>query len=70
MYKILKAYIANPTLGNALKVVRHAKKHPMSTCLFNADETTAYYRAVTMIADAPMTELAKASDNNRAAMGA
>ena len=65
MHKILKAYVANPTLANALKVVRHAKKHPMSTCLFDADETKQYYEAVTAIAEAPMTELAKASDYNR-----
>lgn len=57
--KKFEAYKANPTNENALKLWKHSKKHPMSTCLLMAGDTQVFNRAVEQCAKMPMTEMAQ-----------
>jgi hypothetical protein len=48
MSKLLLNFINNPTHENALKVVKHANKHPMSICLLTEQENRLYKNAIAM----------------------
>lgn len=38
MLKILKAYVASPTLANATKLRDYARRHPFAECLLTNDQ--------------------------------
>lgn len=50
MKKLLNEYKSNPSMGNARKITRHERKHPMSTLLLTADESCIYRQAVMYVA--------------------
>ena len=45
MIKLLNAYRASRTLPDAIRLVKHAYKHPMSLCLLSLDELAVYDEA-------------------------
>lgn len=46
MEKFVNAWIKNPTLANAIKIQRHAKKHPLSILLLDSAGSAAASDAV------------------------
>jgi len=48
MYKLLKQFEENRTQQAANRVIKHARKHPMSICLLTAAELQVYAAAAYM----------------------
>lgn len=48
MIKLIEAFRANPTKENAIKVARHAIRHPMSLLFLDNGQIDAYDKAMTM----------------------
>lgn len=46
MTKVLKAYRANPTLGNAQKVRAYERSHPMASCMLSDDDRNTLADAI------------------------
>ena len=38
MQKLIDAYRKNPILANAMRLVIHAKRHPMAACMLTIDD--------------------------------
>jgi hypothetical protein len=46
MTKLIAAYLAKPTLKNAIKLQMYSKMHPMSVCTLGAEENAVLQAAL------------------------
>lgn len=45
MQKLIDAYRKNPILANAMRLVIHAKRHPMASCLLTFEDAAVLEQA-------------------------